>query len=311
MKTATFRMKNPPMILARLVRTFCLLPPAFLLAASALAAATPADPSATAAADQLFRTSGKSLEAQKAFEALAAADPKNLTAQLRLGALALRRDDPDAAITHLEQAIQLAPTHSEAHRILGDAYGRAAQKKGIFGGLGLGKKCLAAYEKSVALDPRNVDARASLFEFYRQAPGFAGGSEEKAAAQVAAIRPLDAWRGRVLAATLFVSKKQYDAALAEFDAQLAATPDDYGAHFQIGRLAATTGQFVARGLTSLRRCLELTPPAGSPGHAIVHWRLGNLHEKKNDKPAARAAYEKSLALDPTFTPAKESLAKLK
>ena len=46
--------------------------------------------------------------------------------------------------------------------------------------------------------------------------------------------------------------------------------------------AATTGESVDRGLDCLRRCLGLTPPAGKdvPGHAYVHWRLGQLHERR-------------------------------
>ena len=299
---------------SRSLRAFPVSTALALLALGTLApaaSATTSPPPTVEAALALFHTRGKSAEAQAAFEALAAADPKSHPAHLHLGWLAFRRDDPDAAIVHLEKAVQLAPTHSESYRALGDAYGRAAQKKGIFGGLGLGKKCLAAYEKSVALDPANVDARSSLFEFYRQAPGFAGGSPEKAAAQLAAVRQLDPWRGRMLASSLFISRKKYAEALAEFEAVLRDSPDHYLAHYQIGRLAASTGQFVDRGLAALRRCLELTPPPQAVPHATVHWRLGQLLERKKDLPAARAAYEQALALDPTHTSATEALRKLK
>lgn len=282
----------------------------FLATSSALAAI---DPARLDAANELYRTRGKSLEAQKAYEAIVAEDPANATAHARLGALALRRDDTDAAISLLEKAIQLAPTHSENHRLLGDAYGRAAQKKGIFGGLGLGKKCLAMYQKAVELDPNNVDAHGSLFDFYNQAPGFAGGSKEKAAAEVAAIRKLDPWRGRTTAATLQISEKNYEAAFAEFDSVLKTDPNDYMAHYCIGRFAVLTGKFVDRGITSLRRCLELTPPAGpnAPSHTLAQWSLGQLLEKKNDRTGARAAYEAAVKLDPNFAPAVEALKKLK
>lgn len=262
------------------------------------------------AADALFK-GGKPAEAQAAYEAILKEDSSNVIAHIRLGVLALRRDDADAAIHFLEKAAKLAPTNSEVQRILGDAYGRAAQKKGIFGGLGLGKKCLAAYQKAVELDPSSVDAHGKLFDFYREAPGFAGGDAEKAAAEAAAIRKLDAWRGRLAFATLYVSQKKYEAAVGEFDAVLKEKPDDYNALYQLGRMAAMTGQFVDRGIVSLRRCLELTPPSGAPGHAAAQWRLGQLLEKKNDRAGARAAYEAALKLDPNFTPAADALKKLK
>jgi tetratricopeptide (TPR) repeat protein len=281
-----------------------------LLATSGARAAV--DPAKLDAANTLYRTTGKSLEAQKAYEAIVAEDPTNASAHLRLGLLALRRDDTDAAIPLLEKAAQLAPTHSETHRNLGDAYGRAAQKKGIFGGLGLGKKCLAMYQKAAELDPNNVDAHGSLFDFYRQAPGIAGGSNEKALAEAAAIKKLDPPRGRIAFATFYVSEKKYDQALAEFDGALKNDPDDYNSLYQIGRLAAITGQFVDRGLASLRRCLELTPPTpNTPSHAAAQWRLGQLLEKKNDRAGARAAYEAAVKLDANFTPPAEALKKLK
>jgi tetratricopeptide (TPR) repeat protein len=290
-----------------LVRILAFGPLAFSAALAAV------DPAKLDAANELYRTTGKSFEAQKAYEAIVAEDPANVIAHLRLGKLAMRRDDTDAAIALLEKAVQLAPTHSEAHRSLGDAYGRAAQKSGIFGGLGLGKKCLAMYQKAAELDPNNIEAHASLFDFYHQAPGLAGGSTEKALAEAAAIKKLDPPRGRIVFATFYVSEKKYDQALAEFDDALKTDPDDYNALYQIGRLAVLTGQFIDRGLASLRRCLELTPPTApnTPTAANVQWRLGQLLEKKNDRAGARSAYEAAVQLDPTFAPAAEALRKLK
>lgn len=281
-----------------------------LIGLLAVATAAAIDASRLETADALFKSS-RPAEAQAAYEAIVKQDPQNFTAHTRLGVLALRRDDAEQAISHLEKAVALNPKHAETHRTLGDAYGRAAQKKGIFGGLGLGKKCLASYEKAVELDPKNVDAHASLFEFYRQAPGFAGGSTEKALAAAATVKQLDPARGRVLFAMYHVGEKKFDLALAELDEALNTNPDDYAALYQVGRLAALTGHFVERGITSLRRCLELTPPPNSPGHAPARWRLGQLLEKKNDRAGARAAYEAAVKLDPNFNPAVESLRKLK
>src|ERR1019366_5112550 len=122
-----------------------------------------------------------------------------------------------------------------------------------------------------------------------QAPGIAGGGSDKAAAEAAVIKKLDAARGRQAFAALYVADKKYDLAFAEFDEALKLSPDDYAALYQLGRLAAVSGQFLDRGLASLRRCLELTPPPNTPGHAAAQWRIGNLLEKKSDPAGARAA----------------------
>ena len=66
-----------------------------------------------------------------------------------------------------------------------------------------------------------------------------------------------------------------------------------------------------RGEQALRRCLELTPGKGEPGHAAAQWRLGVIAEKRGDRAAARSAYEEALKLDPAFAQARESLVKLK
>lgn len=281
-----------------------------VLALVALANAA-ADPASIDAARELFHERGKSAEAQQAFEAILAKDPRSAPALFHLGRLAYRRDDMPQALGYLERAVALAPNDSEIHRALGDTYGRSAQKASVFSQLGLAKKCLASYQKAVQLDPRNIEAHQSLFEYYRRAPGFAGGSREKALAQCATIKQLDPLRGRIAFATLYSAEKKYDAALAEFDEAVRANPDDYAAHYQIGRLAVTTGQFLDRGVASLRRCLALTPPADQPGHASVQWRLGQLAEKKGDRDDARAAYEAALRLDPRLTAAATALEKLR
>ncbi len=281
----------------------------FLLSAIAASAAADSAADPTAAALELFRAKGKSAEAQAAFSAIAAADPKNHAAHLHLGLLAMRRDDTEKAIEHYERALALAPDHGDTHKAAGDAYGRSAQKASLFKQLGFAKKCVAAYERAVALDPKRVDYRLSLFEYYYRAPGLAGGGRDKALAQATTVKQLDPLAGRILFARIAVDDKQYAAAFAQFE----EAPDDYHSLYQIGRLSALTGQQPDRGLAALRRCLELTPPPKprAPSPAEIHWRIGAILEKKSDKPAARAAYEQSLALDPNFASAKESLDRLK
>lgn len=280
----------------------------YLLSAIAAAAADSAGES-TAAALELFRTRGKSAEAQAAFEAIAAKEPKNHAAQLHLGHLALRRDDTEKAIEYYERALALAPDHGDTHKAAGDAYGRSAQKASLFKQLGFAKKCVAAYERAVALDPKRVDYRLSLFEYYYRAPGLAGGGRDKAVAQATTVKELDPLAGRILFARIAVDDKKYAEAFAQFE----EAPDDYHSLYQVGRLAALTGQQPDRGLAALARCLEMTPPPKprAPSPAEIHWRIGTILEKKSDKPAARAAYEKSLELDPNFASAKEALGKLK
>ncbi len=282
----------------------------FASGATALAAT---DPAQLAAARALFAASDKAQEAEVAYEKIAAADPACAEAQNYLAQLALRRDDADQARAHAEKAAALAPDNADIQNTLGDAYGRSAQKAGIFSQLGLAKKSLAAYQRAVALEPNNVDYHQDLLEYYREAPGIAGGGMDKALVEAAAIKKLDAQRGHLAFGTLYTADKKFDQALAEFDAALKTAPDDYDALYQVGKLGAQSGQHLDRGLAALQRCFELTPPAtpDTPSHAAVQWRMGNIFEKKNDLVHARTAYEAALQIDPQLTQAAEALKRLK
>ncbi len=252
-------------------------------------------------------------EAQAAFERLHAADPANAEVNHALGQLANRRGDPTQAVTYFTAATTAEPNAGRHQQGLGDAYGRLAERAGIFGGLGLARKCVAAYERAVALEPANVEFRLSLLEFYRLAPAIVGGGTAKARAQIEAIRAIDPVQGRIAAATLLAGEKRTAEAFAEFTAALQAQPDDAVALYQFGRLAGLTGQELERGAAALQRYLELPermlPQA--PGYVAGHWRLGLLRERQGDREGARAALEAALRLDPAFKPAVEALRRLR
>ena len=107
-------------------------------------------------------------------------------------------------------------------------------------------------------------------------------------------------------ATLAIAEKRYEAAFAPFDSVLRQSPDDFFALYHIGRCAALSGRQVDRGIAALERCLTLSEPQadGRPTRACVHYRLGNLLEKKGDLVAARAAYAAATREHPDFRPEK-------
>jgi tetratricopeptide (TPR) repeat protein len=134
-----------------------------------------------------------------------------------------------------------------------------------------------------------------------------GGGMDGAYAQAAEIKKLDARRGRAAYASLYSAEKKYAEAFALYEEVLRENPNDDDALFQIGRLAARSGERLDRGLASLR---QLIAKEGRPADARSHTLIGNILEKKGDKPGARAAYETAIAIDPKSTQAIESLRKL-
>ena len=264
------------------------------------------DPARLQQAHALF-DQGKLLEAKTAFSAIAAEDPNLVEAQRFLGLIALRRNEADEAVRFAERAWALDPSSGENAHLLGDAYGVSAMKAGIFAKIGWARKCKAAYEKAVALDPKNIGFRWSLMEYYIQAPGFIGGSIASAHEQADQIAKLSSGAGRFAKSEVFAVEKKFDEAFAPYIGVLAAEPPDYAALDQFGRLALITNQHCADAIKALQKCLTLPAPAYEPNHVAVQYLIGRLHELLGDKVAARATYRAALALDASFTPATDAL----
>ncbi len=250
-------------------------------------------------------------DARTAFQILSVEEPQNAKVRYFLGVIAMKRNDFDDAILQLEKATELDPTNSSYFAELGGAYGSAADKASLLAQINLAKKCRHALETSVELDSDNLDARQGLVDYYRQAPSFLGGGIMKAYAQATEIRQRDLFRGTLILGQLYVTDRRFEEAIALFDELLHKQPDNYLAHYSIGRIVATSGINLDKGEQHLKQSLQLSPGKGEPSHAAVHWRLGNIQERRYNPDAARSAYQHSLQIDPNFKQAIESLTKLK
>lgn len=288
--------------------------------------------------------SGKLREAKLVFEPAFKANTRDAGAAFYLGRIALEERKLDRAIDYFEAATKLDSKNSTYFLWLGRALGREAQQANVLRQPGLAKKTRAAWERAIELDPDNLDARADLIQYYVQAPGFLGGSDEKALEQAEEIRKRNALRGYLELGALHEREKrfaeaeqaylaasqepsdrhvgkyrlglfyqnagEYDKAFDLFEAMVAADPSEYGALFQIGKTGALSGQRLARASEALESYVRTTPGRNDPSLAAAHWRLGMIHEKLQDRQRAKAEYETAVRLDPTLKQATESLKKL-
>src|SRR5580765_2440333 len=88
----------------------------------------------------------------------------------------LQANDPGGAVELGERAVREFPDNSALWLSLGEAYGAKARAASVVKRLPFAKKCKAAFEKAVDLDPSDIEARSALFEFCLEAPSIAGGS---------------------------------------------------------------------------------------------------------------------------------------
>lgn len=262
-----------------------------------------------AAAIALYREK-KNTEARAAFEQLAAADPKNTEALHFLGLIALREKRDDDAVSFHEKATALAPENSAYFIALGDAYGRKAASASLFSKLSWAKKCHTALEKAVALEPASFTANAALIEYYRRAPGMAGGGMAKACAQAESFKKTDLLGGTQLLGSLYRHESKFPELFTLLDEALKTHPDHYLLLMSVGRTAAESGQQLDRGITSLQRCLNLPPAPRTPGHASAWFYLGQIRARQNDFSSARTAYQTALTLEPAHREATAALQKL-
>ncbi len=315
-----------------------------LLTLSTAAPLHAADPPAVDQGVRLYQQ-GRNAEAREALMPAARAKPPNATAVFTLGRIAMSDDDAKNASHWFEAAVNADDRSSQYHLWLGRAYGSQAQHAGLLSKAMLARKTKSEFERAIALDPDNLDARDGLVSYYLEAPGIMGGSVEKAKEQAGEIRKRDALRGALLFASIAEQKKdvagaereylaatrafpdslvpryalgtfytrieKYDEAFATFEAILAAKPDELNALYQVGRTGALSGQRLERAEQALKRFIATPPREGTPKPAGAHWRLGMVYEKGGRKDAARAEYQRALEIDPGFAEAKKSLAKLK
>lgn len=261
------------------------------------------------------------------------------------GRAALARQDVEAGIALLERAVAQTPKDAEAHYHLGLGYGAKAEQGGMFVAARFAPKARGAWEQAVALNPRHLEARFRLIEFYTMAPGLLGGSMDKALAQAQAIKALDPLLGHRAYAFVYLKQqkpdlakreftealreqptsakahcylgqhlvnveKDYAEAFATFETALKLDPAEMPAYYYLGRTAALANANHARGADAMRRYLATTPKDNEPPLANAHLRLGQIYEKSGRKAEAVHQYQSALKLDPSLKEASEALKRL-
>ncbi len=116
--------------------------------------------------------------------------------RLRTGQGLHQQGKIDAAIVEFNAAVAAQPDSSIAHLWLGRALGRKTEKAGPLQAVLMVGDVRREFERAVALDPNNVEARLDLLQFYLGAPRCFGGGIEKAEAQADAIAKLDPAMGQ-------------------------------------------------------------------------------------------------------------------
>jgi len=285
--------------------------------------------------------SGDVASATAVFSALAAADPEDAEAAYQLGNAYRVGGDLDMAVKWLQEAIDRDGTQSLYFQRLGEVYGTLAGQSGMFKAMRLSGKIRDSFERAVALDPGNFDARTGLVIFYLNAPAIAGGGVGKALAQAEEIALRDARRGHLAYADIYASQNEfakaeseyraairldpeaqdvhlalgtmltsagrYGEAIAEYDGWLVTHPEDMQIRYQVGRTASIAGDYLEQGQDAMESYLQYQPGPGDPGLEWANYRLGLIYQHQGREAAAAAAFRKALEIDPGHKQASAAL----
>ena len=297
-----------------------------------------------------FRSSGQSKidQAKKLFEDRKYEESKTLlspiddddhdyaAAQYYLGRIAYAKKEYDDAAEYFEEATEANDKVADYFNWLGNTYGTIAGDANPLRQGMLAPKMKSAWEKAIALDSKNLDARTSLIQYYLQAPGILGGSVEKAievAGQV--LKPAEGHRqlGNIYMhekktteaekefilmaktdpayasalANFYTGQKQYDKAFQLFEEAIQKTPADFLAIYQYGRTSAVSGQRLEKGEEYLKKYLTYTPKQNEPSHAGANMRLAQIYEKRGNKKEAKRLFEIAVKADGNLKEAKDGL----
>jgi len=151
--------------------------------------------------------------------------------------------DYKRAAEALEKAFAMEPSNAEYALWLGRAWGRRAEISLPFTAPGYASRARQYFERSVQINPMNLEAQSDLFEYYLEAPGFLGGGLEKAQATAARISQISPAEGQWAEAKLAEKRKESSSAEAHLRRAVELAPQQVGKIVELARFLMKQGRY--------------------------------------------------------------------
>ncbi|MFZ0799294.1 MAG: tetratricopeptide repeat protein [Terriglobales bacterium] len=249
-------------------------------------------------------------------------------------------EDWDRAESSCRKAASLDPANSRFHLWLGRVYGERADRANFLAAAGLAGKVRGEFERTVQLNPNDVEARLDLAEFYISAPGIVGGGEQKAREQAQLIRTVDSGREHWIYARIAEKNKDFTTAEREYRQYIDLSKGDAEAWLNLALFFRHRRRFddMEQALVKLSQVPNPEPDVLWEASAMLeragrsyplatelvnryftsgpvekapafraHYLRGALLEKQGDKAGAAREYRASLSLVRNFGMAQQAL----
>ena len=295
-----------------------------------------------------YFSEGSYEQAIELLKALVDNNAEDTESRFYLGKSYLMTGEIDKAFEHLEIAKDQDPKDAEKQYWYGFSCVQKLRQDGVstFKKIRLSSSSRRAFEKAVALDGNNLDAREGLARYYFNAPMIAGGSDSKAMQQVEFIKERDVVKGNLLMADLYFddeeytkaeeecrhliaigegkdkayhllgviydATKRYEKALDAFQHAIESNPDQAISYYQYGRTSVIAQDNLEQGVSYLEAYTAMEIPKGSdlPKKEYAYWRLGMAYQLNNEPDKARKAYLTALEIHPNLERAQKALKSL-
>ena len=183
-------------------------------------------------ADRLL-AEGHYLRAEQPIRLAVQRNPNDAHALSDLSILEWSFNRLDAAVSAAEKAVSVAGNSAEAHAHLADALGSKliSSNAGTMEKISLAHRFRKETDRTLELDPNNVDALEDLANFYWHAPGMVGGDKSKARQTADKLNQLSPFRGASARADFAQDDNDRNrstaAVVSIWQGAVAAHPNDY------------------------------------------------------------------------------------
>ncbi len=259
---------------------------------------------------------------------------------LLAGQIAFTEGNYDRAVHEFRKAVQAHPDSSSDWLWLARALGRKAENSNPVHAAFMVSEVRRAFEKAVALDPKNLEARADLLEFYMEAPTAFGGGMDKAREQADAIGRIN--KGDGLLALSRIAEKDEKYAVAERHLKTAIEIDptsgrylelggyyhrrknypameealrkstDAKASYALAMALLEQGQRLPEAERLVGQFIAAGPPAPGDEPTLAHARLllGKIQARQGRRQEAAREFRAALQENPNLKDAKKELEKV-
>ena len=178
-----------------------------------------------------------------ALRILIASNPKDGPSLLLAGRSYYMTGDFKKSTDYFLKAVAAEPSKSNYYMWLGRAFGRRAETSSFLTAASYATKARENFERSVALNPKNLEAMMDLFEYYLQAPGLLGGGLEKARALSQKINQLDPAEYSYAQARLAERQKEFGQAEQQLRRAIDLAPRQVGRVVDLAKFLSNQGRY--------------------------------------------------------------------